>query len=82
MRHQDGQNFVHSTWRYFGSGNNSKFSHVVLPARRTIVPLHVSRNSSRAGKSRHVSPPRIFNLNLAVRILTRGNVCKGPFRLP
>jgi hypothetical protein len=48
MRHQEAQNIIHSTRRYFGGGNNSKFSHVVLPARRTIVPLHVSRNSSRA----------------------------------
>jgi hypothetical protein len=79
--HQEGQNFVHATRRYFSSGDNSKFSHLVLPARRTIVPVHVSRNSSRAGKSRHVSNPRFFSLNLAVRILTSGNVWKGPFRL-
>ena len=79
MRHQEGQNFVHSTRRYFGSGDNGKLSYVVLPTCRTIVPLHVSRNSSRAGKSHHLSQtPRIFSLNLAVRILTRGHVRKAP----
>jgi len=64
MRHQQGQNFVHSTRRYFGSGNNSKFSHVVLPARTTIVTLHVSRNSSCAENHTIAQTPRIFSLNL------------------
>jgi hypothetical protein len=60
MRHQDGQNFVHSTRRYLGSGNNSKFSHVVLPLAGPSSRFTFPATSGRAGKSHRLSNPPNF----------------------
>jgi hypothetical protein len=35
------QNFIDSTRRYFGSGDNSELSNVILPLTGTIVVLHI-----------------------------------------